>query len=396
MDWWTEVGLAVSSFLDRHGLLAAFILLLVEEAGLPVPVPGDFLMLYLGVRASEGRIMLWQALLVLEVATVIGATALYYAARAGGRGLVYRYGRYIRLTPDRLDKAEHWLKQHGSRAVFIGRLVPGLRILTAVACGVFEVPARIFIPAMALGALFYIGVYTLLGYFLGPPALDLLEKLHLPFGVIGSLIPLAIIVWWTLRARQGLGQRANRPSGISRGKQIRAGALAGVLATVASTMLLNIIVNLAGNIAFNAPSTIVDRTVERLAFAFAREVSPVLLFAVLAGYLAVGVLWGALYGGWAEALLPLPSDALNGLAYALVPLMASLLIVMPLLGLGFFGVGVTGLVALIGETIRHAAYGVLLGLLYPVLRARRAVRVLPHTPEEFAPEDAMTTPQVSA
>src|SRR5690242_12288277 len=106
MDWWTEVGLAVSSFLDRHGLLAAFILLLVEEAGLPVPVPGDFLMLYLGVRASEGRVTLWQALVVLEVATVIGSTALYYAARAGGRGLVYRYGRYIRLTPERLDKAE--------------------------------------------------------------------------------------------------------------------------------------------------------------------------------------------------------------------------------------------------------------------------------------------------
>ena len=79
-----------------------------------------------------------------------------------------------------------------------------------------------------------------------------------------------------------------------------------------------------------------------------------------------------------------------------MPLMASLLIVLPLLGLGFFGVGMTGLVALIGETIRHAAYGVLLGLLYPVLRARRAVRVLPHTPEEFAPESAVTPPQVSA
>src|SRR6185436_2018837 len=114
---------------------------------------GDVLMLYLGVRARQGIIPLWQAIVVMEVATVVGASALYIASRVAGRGLVYRYGRFIRLTPERLDSAERWLKQHGSRAVFLGRLLPGLRIVTAVACGVFEVPPQVFVPAMALGAL---------------------------------------------------------------------------------------------------------------------------------------------------------------------------------------------------------------------------------------------------
>jgi hypothetical protein len=152
-----------------------------------------------------------------------------------------------------------------------------------------------------------------------------------------------------------------------------------------------VVINLAGNIAFNAPSTIVDRTVDRLAFAFARELQPSLLFIVIPAYLAVGVLWGVLYGWWAETKLPLPYDWLAGLVFAVLPGLTSLLIVMPLLGLGFFGVGGTGLVALVGETIRHAAYGVLLGLMYPVLRTRRAVRVLPHSPEELAPEGAAST-----
>src|SRR6516165_4989764 len=53
VDWWTEVGLATSSFIDRHGLLAAFVFLLIEEAGVPVPVPGDVLMLVLGVHAGR-------------------------------------------------------------------------------------------------------------------------------------------------------------------------------------------------------------------------------------------------------------------------------------------------------------------------------------------------------
>src|SRR4051794_37188241 len=161
----------MGSFLDKHGLLAAFVFLLIEEAGVPVPVPGDFLMLYLGVRAGEGRVPLWQAIAVMELATVMGATLLYVIARIGGRGMVYRYGRFIRLTPERLDRAERWLIKHGSRAVFFGRLLPGLRILTAVACGVFNVPARVYLPSMALGGLAYIVIYTLLGYFFGQPAL---------------------------------------------------------------------------------------------------------------------------------------------------------------------------------------------------------------------------------
>src|SRR5204863_5916301 len=115
VDWWTEISLATSSFLDQHGLLAAFVFLLIEEAGVPVPVPGDVVMLILGVHAREGRVLLWQALAVTELGTILGSTALYFGARLAGRSLVYRYGRFIRLTPERLDAAGRWLKQHGSR-----------------------------------------------------------------------------------------------------------------------------------------------------------------------------------------------------------------------------------------------------------------------------------------
>jgi membrane protein DedA with SNARE-associated domain len=344
-------------------------------------------MLILGVRAREGTVPLWQAVAVTEAGTIIGSTFLYYASRLAGRGLVYRYGRFVRLTPERLDRAERWLTQHGTRAVFLGRLVPGLRIVTAVACGVFSVPFRVFFPAMSLGALLYILVYTLLGYFLGRPVLFLLDKFHISFSLFGSLIPLTLILVWTYRARQELGRRATAASNVDRERQLRAGAVAGGLATIASTLLMNVVINLAGNIAFNAPGTIIQSTADRLAVAFAREVQPLLLFVAVPAFLAVGVLWGALYAVWGEPLLPARwPDWLKGMVFALVPLMVSLGVAMPLLGLGFFGVGATGPVAVTGEVIRHAAYGALLGLQYPILRSRRAVRVLPHTAGEVPPE----------
>ena len=382
VDWWTEISLAMASFLDRHGLLAAFVFLLIEEAGVPVPVPGDVLMLILGVHARQGTVHLWEAVVVTELGTMIGSTFLYFAARKAGRDLVYRYGRFIRLTPERLDGAERWLKQHGSRAVFLGRLVPGLRIVTAVACGVFEVPFSVFFPAMSLGALLYILVYTLLGYFLGPPVLSVLEKIHIPFGLLGSLVPLALILLWTYRTRQGLGRRtATLP--VDREQQIRAGAIAGGLATIASTLLMNVVINLAGNIAFNAPGTLVEQTAARLAFAFARDLQPVWLFLAVPAYLAVGVLWGSVYGFLSETALPRDwSDWLRGLAFAVGPLVISLGIVMPLLGLDYFG-GPAWIVVVTGELIRHAAYGALLGLLYPVFRSKRPVKVVAHTPDEL-------------
>src|ERR1700688_4264566 len=105
MNWWDLVRDAGNAFLAQHGVLAAFVYLAVEEAGVPIPVPGDFLMLTLGVRAREGDIILWQVIAVMEAGTVLGSTLLYLVARRGGRGVVERYGRYIGITALRLDRA---------------------------------------------------------------------------------------------------------------------------------------------------------------------------------------------------------------------------------------------------------------------------------------------------
>ncbi|MBV9546063.1 MAG: hypothetical protein JOY61_16955, partial [Chloroflexi bacterium] len=255
---------------------------------------------------------------------------------------------------------------------------------------VFDVPARVFVPAMSVGALLYITVYTLLGFFLGQPVLDLLEQVHLPFGLFGSLIPLGLLVWWTLRARQELARRVVPTAGSEREQRFRAGAIAGGLATIGSTLALNVLINLAGNIAFTAPDTILERTAARLAFSAAREVEPGWFFVAVPVYLGVGVLWGAGYALWGEERLGNLTDWQKGVLFAMLPFLISLVFAMPLLGLGYFGVGATGPVAAVGELGRHVTYGLLLGLIYPVLRYRRQVRVIPHAETELAADQPIT------
>src|SRR3981081_1632444 len=117
MEWWDTIRLSLQGFITEHGVLAGFVLILIEEAGVPVPVPGDFLMLGLGVHARQGRVPLWQALLVMELATLLGASIFAVGGSRAGRDLVYRYGLYIHLPPARLDQAERWLRRRGAVAI---------------------------------------------------------------------------------------------------------------------------------------------------------------------------------------------------------------------------------------------------------------------------------------
>jgi hypothetical protein len=210
-----------------------------------------------------------------------------------------------------------------------------------------------------------------LGYFVGPTVLQLLEGIHLPLGVFGSLVPLVILLVWIVRARQGLqlGQRTD--AGVAdRPHRWRDGAVAGGLATVISTLAMNVLVPAAGDLALLAPGDIVVRARARLAvLALIHVIGPVLLLAALPAFMLIGVVWGAVYAQWVEPHLRLP-DWLSGLCFALLPLCAALVVVLPVLDGAGTNLGPLGPLAAASEAVRHAAYGASLGMIYPLRLAR--------------------------
>ena len=87
-------------FLDEHAVPALFLFLLLEESGIPMPVPGDLVVLLAGVRVGQGQTPLLLALLVMQLGSLLGTSILYWVARRGGRPMLYRYGKFLRLQPD--------------------------------------------------------------------------------------------------------------------------------------------------------------------------------------------------------------------------------------------------------------------------------------------------------
>ncbi|HEX8730610.1 MAG TPA: DedA family protein [Ktedonobacterales bacterium] len=163
MQFLPELTHGLLHFLHAYGLLALFALILVEEAGVPLPAPGDTLIALAGAQPHRTLAYTTEALAACTLAVFIGSSILYWLMRYGGHSFIARYGRYLHLKQERLDRIEGWIEKRGTLAIILGRLIPGLRIPTTVICGLTGVPYRVFGPSTALAGLVWSSIYFLLG-----------------------------------------------------------------------------------------------------------------------------------------------------------------------------------------------------------------------------------------
>jgi membrane-associated protein len=144
-----------------------FVLLVVEEAGVPFPLPGYAVMAFLGFRAHLGELNPPILLLVAILAVAIGSCILYSVAYGVGRPLLGRMGRFGRSQVNRVDKIEKWFESRGLAVVVIGRLIPNLRNPTSLAAGFIRLPPHEFIPGTAMAAVIWSIGYFYVGFFFG-------------------------------------------------------------------------------------------------------------------------------------------------------------------------------------------------------------------------------------
>ena len=197
------------TLLMQYGLLAIFLLLLIKSIGVPIPIPADLILLTAAVRAAEGKFILWQAFVVTLIPLLLGALTQFVVARGPGRHILFRFGRYLGLTPARLDAASARVKKGGTIGISISMLIPGIRDLCTVASGLAGLSARIFVPGLVVGTSLFIGAHFVIGY-LGNSLLVILGKVLPSFPiliVVGILLLLAFGLWALAVHRQKTSQR---------------------------------------------------------------------------------------------------------------------------------------------------------------------------------------------
>jgi len=158
----------VGHLLRQFGLVAAFGLLYLEESGVPMPMPGDVFVMYVGHHTAQTPLTLLAAWLGLVGVVVLGATNLYLISRRWGRSLVEkRFAKLLHLTPARIDQAERWFARWGVWTLVFGRHIPGLRVPLTVAAGIFRVRYPVFVASVAISTAVWSGFFMALGVVFG-------------------------------------------------------------------------------------------------------------------------------------------------------------------------------------------------------------------------------------
>ncbi len=154
-------------FLNAYGLPAIAAVLLIKSAGVPIPIPADVLMFLATARVAQGIDGLWLAFAALLIAIVVGDLIQFWLARGPGRTMVYRIGRYLGLTPARLDAASALVRKSGPLGLAVIMLTPGVRAASVVACGLANVSLRVFVVGSLIGEGFFLALHFFLGSILG-------------------------------------------------------------------------------------------------------------------------------------------------------------------------------------------------------------------------------------
>jgi membrane protein DedA with SNARE-associated domain len=200
----------VGTYLGHYGYWAILLLVMVEDFG--VPVPGETILIAGAIYAGAGRLNIVAVGVIGFVAAVAGDNIGFAIGHYGGRALALRWGRYVFLTADRLDKAEHFFERHGGKIITIARFIEGLRQANGIIAGITGMHWLRFLAFNALGAALWVGTWVSAGYFAGTHITAIYHYIteYSLYALIALAVALAawIAAWLRKRRREAAAKAA--------------------------------------------------------------------------------------------------------------------------------------------------------------------------------------------
>jgi membrane protein DedA with SNARE-associated domain len=151
--------------LKHYGYLAVGGLLVLEDFGLPVP--GESVLIAAAFYAGLGQLSLVLIAIIAFLGAVIGDNIGFAIGKFGGNPLVEKFGKYIFLTPKRINSAQKFFERQGGKVIIFARFIDGLRQANGIIAGLSEMSWTRFISFNALGAALWVGTWLSIGYFGG-------------------------------------------------------------------------------------------------------------------------------------------------------------------------------------------------------------------------------------
>ena len=190
----------ITNIMNSLGYLGIGLLMFLEN--IFPPIPSELIMPLAGFTVAQGKLNFGLVVLVGVLGTVLGALPWYYAGQILGeqrlKSLADKYGKWLTITSKDIEKARRWFDRRGGQAVFICRLVPGVRTLISLPAGISRMPLVPFLLYSTLGTLLWVGLLTYAGYALGNNY-ELVEEYLAPVSKIVLVTLVIAFILWLVR-----------------------------------------------------------------------------------------------------------------------------------------------------------------------------------------------------
>lgn len=186
---------SILSLISGLGYYGIFLGMTIESSFFPFP--SEIIMIPAGILIQRGEMSFLLVLLVGLLGSIVGALINYslalYLGRKAVNKIVSKYGNFVLLNQEQLEKTDVYFNKHGEITTFIGRLIPGIRQLISLPAGFTKMKMSKFIIFTALGAGIWSSVLIMIGILFGENYLLIERNIKLIL-VIVSVIIIAIYI----------------------------------------------------------------------------------------------------------------------------------------------------------------------------------------------------------
>lgn len=174
-----------------------FLALFIESLGLPIP--GLTVALVGAAMAGQGRLEIWLVVGLTVLGGVLGGLVSYWIGLTGGRRFVERWGKYILITPARLQVGEHYCDRYGSKILLLARYLPVLCFASGLLSGITRLPYRRFFLLNILSIGLWTASHMTAAYIFGKN-LDALLRVFNNVGLAMVVVIGLVIGWFAFRS----------------------------------------------------------------------------------------------------------------------------------------------------------------------------------------------------
>jgi membrane protein DedA with SNARE-associated domain len=194
------VGQLVTNFVTSGGLAAIFVLMLVNQCG--IPFPSEVTMPLAGYFAAQGHLNVVAVVVVAVVANLIGALIAYTVSRRFGEQVLLGPGRRLGISNSHVELANRAFARYGPAIALVGRFLPVVTTYVSFPAGVARMNPAAFALFTVIGSAIWCSALTAVGYAVGASYTKFSDPLGKAAIVLAVLVVIGVAVWY-VRGRRG-------------------------------------------------------------------------------------------------------------------------------------------------------------------------------------------------